>query len=319
MGDFNLTPQLPSNGLTVLELFCGGGIGAVGFKAAGYDIIKAIDFDKSAVKAYRYNFGDYVEQADINEIDIESLPKTDVIFGGPPCQDYSLAGKGEGERGERGKLVWRYLEIIAAKKPKAFVFENVKGLVTKKHRHTFESLIEKFNEIGYEISWRVINAWDYGVAQKRERVFIVGIRKDLGFTFEFPQPLEVDYRTKVLRDVIGDLPEPIEQINGKYWYPKSEYKYDQANRIQSMDKPSNTIPAHHNSGQPIHPLEAPRRFTVRECLRIQSVPDWYVIPDDIPLSAQYRIVGNGIPSRVAWYIGKALAEQLNGVKANEQR
>jgi DNA (cytosine-5)-methyltransferase 1 len=183
-------------------------------------------------------------------------------------------------------------------------------LVTKKHRHTFESLIEKFNEIGYEISWRIINAWDYGVAQKRERVFIVGIRKDLGFTFEFPQPLEGDYRTKVLRDVIGDLPEPIEQINGKYWYPKSEYKYDQANRIQSMDKPSNTIPAHHNSGQPIHPLEAPRRFTVRECLRIQSVPDWYVIPDDIPLSAQYRIVGNGIPSRVAWYIGKALAEQL---------
>jgi DNA (cytosine-5)-methyltransferase 1 len=319
MGDFNLTPQLLPNGLTVLELFCGGGIGAVGFKAAGYDIIKAIDFDKSAVKAYRHNFGDYVEQADINEIDIESLPKTDVIFGGPPCQDYSLAGKGEGERGERGKLVWRYFEIIAAKKPKAFVFENVKGLVTKKHRHTFESLIEKFNEIGYEISWRVINAWDYGVAQKRERVFVVGIRKDLGFTFEFPQPLEGDYRTKVLRDVIGDLPEPIEQINGKYWYPKSEYKYDQANRIQSMDKPSNTIPAHHNSGQPIHPLEAPRRFTVRECLRIQSVPDWYVIPDDIPLSAQYRIVGNGIPSRVAWYIGKALAEQLNGVKTNEQR
>jgi DNA (cytosine-5)-methyltransferase 1 len=324
MGDFNLTPQLPPNGLTVLELFCGGGIGAVGFKAAGYDIIKAIDFDKSAVKAYRHNFGDYVEQADINEIDIENLPKTDVIFGGPPCQDYSLAGKGEGERGERGKLVWRYLEIIAAKQPKAFVFENVKGLVTKKHRATFESLIEKFNEIGYEISWRVINAWDYGVAQKRERVFIVGIRKDLGFTFEFPQPLEGDYRTKVLRDVIGDLPNPSE-----YFY-RHPFSYGRQ-AIYTIDEPSPTIRTVNRpmpKGYKGHPNDAcdindpkcnPRRFTVRECLRIQSVPDWYVIPDDISLSAQYRIVGNGIPSRVAWYIGKALAEQLNGVKANEQR
>jgi DNA (cytosine-5)-methyltransferase 1 len=321
MGDFNLTPQLPPNGLTVLELFCGGGIGAVGFKAAGYDIIKAIDFDKSAVKAYRYNFGDYVEQADINEIDIESLPKTDVIFGGPPCQDYSLAGKGEGERGERGKLVWRYLDIIAAKKPKAFVFENVKGLVTKKHRHTFESLIEKFNEIGYEISWRVINAWDYGVAQKRERVFIVGIRKDLGFTFEFPQPLEGDYRTKVLRDVIGDLPEPFPNHEPK---PLSEHvmsrlksggyqTYLKKHPMGQLDSPGYSVTAHYAKGAPdglIDLKPEPRRFTVRECLRIQSVPDWYVIPDDIPLSAQYRIVGNGIPSRVAWYIGKALAEQL---------
>lgn len=305
--------KLPSNGLTVLDLFCGGGLGAVGFKAAGFDIVKAIDFDKNAVKSYRYNFGDYVEQADINSVDIGSLPNTDVIFGGPPCQDYSVAGKGEGADGERGKLVFRYLEIIEEKKPKAFVFENVKGLIGKRHRHTFDALLSKFNEIGYEVSWKLINAWDYGVAQKRERVFIVGIRKDFGINYEFPKPLEGDYRTKVLRDVIGNLPEPIEQDNGLFWAPKSVYTYDQANRIQVMDMPCNTIPAHHNSGQPIHPTEAPRRFTVREALRIQSVPDWYVLPDDLSLSAQYRVVGNGIASRVAWYIGKALAEQLNGV------
>ncbi|MDF4197323.1 DNA cytosine methyltransferase [Bacillus subtilis] len=285
MGDFNLTPQQPANGLTVLELFCGGGLGAIGIKAAGYNIVKALDFDKNAVKAYRHNFGDCVEQADITEIDIDSLPNTDVIFGGPPCQDFSVAGKGAGADGERGKLVWRYLEIIAAKQPKAFVFENVKGLITKRHRSTFDALIEKFNEIGYEISWQVINAWHYGVAQKRERVFIVGIRKDLGFTFEFPKPLEGDYQTRVLRDVIEDLPEPERQDCGKYWTPKSEYTYDQANRVQSLDKPSNTIPAHHNSGQPIHPTEAPRRFTVRECLRIQSAPDTYVLPDDILIGA----------------------------------
>jgi DNA (cytosine-5)-methyltransferase 1 len=368
MGNFNVTPQLPANGLTVLELFCGGGLGAVGFKAAGYDIVKALDFDKNAVAAYRHNFGDHVEQADINSVDIGSLPSTDIIFGGPPCQDYSNAGKGEGEDGERGKLVWRYLEIIKTKRPKAFVFENVKGLITKKHRHTFDALLTKFDEIGYNVTWQLVMAWDYGVAQKRERVFIVGVRQDHGIKYKFPQPLEGDYRSKVLRDVIGDLPNPHAQVNGKYYAQKREYSYDQANRVQKWDEPSNTIPAHHNTGQPIHPdannhnpeeklpmyvqniidgksktnfgkmpindgstptgtflasyaTKKPnevtsidgynRRFTVREALRIQSVPDWYVLPDELALGNQYKIVGNGIASRVAWYIGKALAEQLN--------
>ncbi|WP_395606258.1 DNA cytosine methyltransferase [Bacillus velezensis] len=344
MGDFNLTPQQPANGLTVLELFCGGGLGAIGFKAAGYNIVKALDFDKNAVKAYHHNFGDHVEQADINAVDIDDLPNTDVIFGGPPCQDFSVAGKGAGADGERGKLVWRYLEIIERKKPKSFVFENVKGLITKRHRPTFDALIEKFNEIGYEISWQVINAWHYGVAQKRERVFIVGIRKDLGITFEFPTPLEGDYQTKVLRDVIGELPEVNNEgygmrndekpyahkiPDGGNWrsLPEDEQKafmkgafYSGGGqttylRRMSRDEPALTVTASvmAKATCQLHPKEsgkAPRRFTVRECLRIQSAPDTYVLPDDISLSAQYRIVGNGIASRVAWYIGCALADQL---------
>jgi DNA (cytosine-5)-methyltransferase 1 len=414
---FDVTPQLPDSGLTVAELFAGGGLMAVGLRAAGYNLVWANDFDKNAVKAYRHNLGDHVVHGDITTIDPADIPDTDVIAGGPPCQDYSVAGTGAGENGERGKLVWAYLRIIEAKRPKAFIFENVKGLITKKHRPTFNALLAKFEEIGYRVSWRLINAWDYGVAQKRERVFIVGIREDLGFTYEFPEPSPEDYRTKVLRDVIGDLPEPftegappnqgkipvsayreynfdsandgagwdepswtiragtitgqpwhpsryevsnhnpqplsekaLEYLQrdprhlqkhrpptvdepsptlpavlhkgvpyglfypnhgpGSFWTPKSEYTYDQANRVQSMDAPCNTIPAHHNSGQPIHPTQAPRRFTVRECLRIQSVPDWYVLPDDISLSAQYRIVGNGVASRVAYLLGIALAEQL---------
>ncbi|MCY7451798.1 DNA (cytosine-5-)-methyltransferase [Bacillus altitudinis] len=344
MGDFNLTPQQPANGLTVLELFCGGGLGAVGFKAAGFDIVKALDFDKNAVKAYRHNFGDHVEQADISTVDIGSLPNTDVIFGGPPCQDFSVAGKGAGADGDRGKLVWRYLDIIAEKQPKAFVFENVKGLLSKRHRPTFDSLLAKFDEIGYEVSWQLINAWDFGVAQKRERVFIVGTRKDLGFEFEFPKPLEGDYRTAVLRDVVGDLPEVNNDgyglrndekpyahkiPDGGNWrsLPEDEQKafmkgafYSGGGqttylRRMSMDEPGLTITASvlAKATCHLHPKEGeklPRRFTVRECLRIQSVPDTYVLPDDISLSAQYRIVGNGIAARIAWYIGVALADQL---------
>jgi len=394
---FNPIPQQPRHNLTIAELFAGGGLMGIGLRAAGFRIIWANDFDKNACRAYATNIGDHIVHGDITTIDPADIPDTDVIAGGPPCQDYSVAGTGAGENGERGKLVWAYLRIIEAKRPKAFIFENVKGLITRKHRPTFDVLLAKFEEIGYRVNWRLINAWDYGVAQKRERVFIVGIREDLGFTFEFPEPSPEDYRTKVLRDVIGDLPEPVDTCGrnvkkaeriadmnepgptvttqfrcqtvevtnhnpqplsekameylqrdprhlqkhrpptvdepsptlpavlhkgvpyglfypnhgpGSFWTPKSEYTYDQANRVQSMDAPCNTIPAHHNSGQPIHPTQAPRRFTVRECLRIQSVPDWYVLPDDLSLSAQYRIVGNGVASRVAYLLGIALAEQL---------
>lgn len=424
---FDVTPQLPDNGLTVAELFAGGGLMAVGLKTAGYRLIYANDFDKNAVKAYRHNLGDHIVHGDITALDIDSIPDADVIAGGPPCQDYSVAGTGAGENGERGKLVWAYLRIIEAKRPKAFIFENVKGLITKKHRPTFDALLAKFEEIGYRVSWRLINAWDYGVAQKRERVFIVGIRADLGFAFEFPEPRPEDYRTQVLRDVIGDLPEPsdtcgknvkkaervadmnepgptvttqfrcqtVEITNHNGGVPAKEYP---GHTASTLDEPAKAIvagvhgvpggancfyPPNHtgyglrkdeepfahkipeggnwrvldeeeqkqfmkgalgsNGGKvgylrretwsdaahtviaepmtkatcQLHP-QVPRRFTVRECLRIQSVPDWYVLPDDLSLSAQYRIVGNGVASRVAYLLGIALAEQLRSSVIGER-
>jgi DNA (cytosine-5)-methyltransferase 1 len=287
---------------------------AVGLKAAGYEITFANDFNKYAVAAYRHNLGDYVIQGDVKELFANSqIPRADVYAGGPPCQDYSVAGNSEGEDGDRGKLVWTYLDTIASNQPKAFVFENVKGLILKKHRATFEALLAKFDEIGYNVSWRLINAWDYGVAQKRERVFVVGIRKDLEITFKFPESKPEDYRTQTLRDVIGDLLEPGGQDLGTFYMPPKKYSYEQSNRVMQWDGPSNTIPAHHNTGQPIHPERGDGRFTVRECLRIQSVPDWYRIPDGMSLGQSYKIVGNGVASRVSYLIGVALAEQLNAV------
>lgn len=325
MKEYDVTPQLPSNGLTVAELFCGGGLMAVGLKSAGYNITWANDFDPSRkskkeqpqVTTYRHNIGDHVYQGDITLQETQALiPDVDIIAGGPPCQDFSVAGKNAGEDGEKGKLVYTYLSIIWSKQPKAFIFENVKGLA-QKHKSTLESLIAQMEHIGYKVSYKIVNSWDYGVAQKRERVFIVGIREDLGFEYTFPEPEPHLYKTQVLWDVIGDLPIPNDgslpkNHNEKDFYlPKREYGYSQSNRVQSMDGASNTIPAHHNAGQPIHPTQAPRRFTVRECLRIQSVPDWYVIPERVSLGAAYKIVGNGVASRVAYILGVALAKQLN--------
>lgn len=183
-------------------------------------------------------------------------------------------------------------------------------------------MLTKFNEIGYEVTWQLISAWDYGVAQKRERVFIVGVRKDLGVKFGFPQPLEGDYRTKVLRDVIGDLPEPYPNHKPEDKLPKyvqnvidgkSKTNFGKM-PINDGERPAATVLASYATKKPneITSIDGHnRRFTVREALRIQSVPDSYVLPDNIAVSNQYKIVGNGIASRVAWYIGKALAEQLN--------
>lgn len=327
--NYNVTPQLPSNGLTVAELFCGGGLMAVGLKSAGYTVTFANDFDKRAAQAYAHNIGDHVMCGDITSDEVQAqIPDADIIAGGPPCQDYSVAGAGAGEEGERGKLVWTYLSIIERMQPKAFVFENVKGLITKRHRPTFDALLQRFDEIGYDVSWRLINAWDYGVAQKRERVFIVGIRKDLGFTFEFPEPTAGEYRTQVLRDVIGDLPVLYSNHNPERHLPKYvQNVLDGKSRtnfgkmpINDGSRPAATILASYASKKPNEITnigDNNRRFTVRECLRIQSVPDWYVLPDDVSLSAQYRIVGNGVASRVSYLIGVALAEQLNAALAQD--
>lgn len=370
--NYNVTPQLPANGLTVAELFCGGGLMAVGLQAAGYDITFANDFDKRASEAYAHNIGDHVICGDItSELIQVQIPDADIIAGGPPCQDYSVAGAGAGVDGERGKLVWTYMAIIKWKQPKAFVFENVKGLLTKKHRPTFDALLAEFDAIGYAVTWRLINAWDYGVAQKRERVFIVGVRKDLGFTFEFPESSAEEYRTQVLRDVIGDLPEPNTGVNAHIQtqattVKRTEGVYNQRAYKVDWDTPAKTVCTNRLDHAEIHPGpdnhggprkftsvcpskhdtpseltaasktivasttggknafysnedRSPRRFTVRECLRIQSVPDSYVLPDTISLSAQYRIVGNGVASRVSYVIGVALAEQLSAALAVNMR
>lgn len=318
--NYNVTPQLPTNGLTVAELFCGGGLMAVGLQAAGYDITFANDFDKRAAEVYAHNIGDHVICGDITSAEIKAkIPRANVYAGGPPCQDYSVAGLGEGEDGERGRLVWEYLEVIETGQPEAFVFENVKGLITKRHRPTFDALLARFDEIGYVVSWRLINAWDYGVAQKRERVIAVGIRKDLGFTFEFPEPSVEDCRTQVLRDVIGDLPEPNTGVNAHTQTQATTVKLEhslskQRGYVADMDGAGRTVNTIRLDHAEIH-LTQPRRFTVRECLRIQSVPDTYMLPDTISLSAQYRIVGNGVASRVSYVLGVALAEQLNAALA----
>lgn len=218
--------------ISVVSLFSGGGGLDLGFKKAGFDIQWAIDNDKNAVSTYKANIGNHIICDDINAIDLATIPHADVVIGGPPCQSFSLAGKRDVED-ERGQLVWRYIQIIEHIEPKAFVFENVTGLLSAKNakgEKVIELLKSAFIEIGYSISTKVVNTADYGIPQKRKRVIIVGLRNRE--FFEFPDATHCEDGANLKRyvsveEALGDLPLAVseEKETTKYLVePQSEYQ-----------------------------------------------------------------------------------------------
>ncbi len=208
--------------IKVVSLFSGGGGLDLGFASEGYKIIWAIDNNSNAVKTYKANLGDHILCADINKIDISKIPQADVVIGGPPCQSFSLAGNRHVEDA-RGQLVWRYIHIIEQVRPKAFVFENVTGLLSAKNAEGEKiiALLHKaFEEIGYSITQQVMNAADYGIPQRRKRVIIVGLQKGV---FAFPKPThsedgKIGQRYVSVKDALDDLPEAISNENGTVAY-----------------------------------------------------------------------------------------------------
>lgn len=314
------------NGLTLIDFFCGAGIGAVGFKDAGYEIIDAFDIKDYAVNTYNRNIGEHARIADIRKVKDSEFMYADVFIGGFPCTPFSTAGAGMGVDDEKnGDLGYHFFRAVKAAQPKAFIVENVKGITFKKHRQFFDDLIAKFEDVGYNVTWELTDCNEYGVPQIRERVFLVGIRKDVGVTYTFPEKLP-DNARPTLRDAIYNIKDAV----GSGSIPNHDVFYDggyssrfaSRNRQRQWNEPSFTIVATARQ-LPLYPEPAnfdirvsaendanvPRRFTVRECLRIQSVPDWFSFSDDIPLLKQYERC-SGIPSIVAYKLGAALADQL---------
>ena len=218
--------------IKVVSLFSGGGGLDLGFKKTGYDIIWAIDNDPNAVETYRVNLGDHIICEDITKIDPSAIPNADVVIGGPPCQSFSLAGKRNVEDA-RGQLIWQYIRIIDIVKPKAFLFENVQGLLSAKNasgEKIFDLLKHSFKEIGYTVNAQLIHAADYGIPQRRKRVFIVGILN--GKKFVFPKATHGNEALGLkkyisVKDAIGDLPKASDSENERLKYdiaPFSNYQ-----------------------------------------------------------------------------------------------
>jgi len=286
----------------------------LGFKNL-FDIQWANEFNPHAARCYEENIGRHIRVGDITKLPLTSIPHSNGFIGGPSCVDFSTAGANRGIGGEHGKLVWVYQELTRRMQPDFFLFENVEGLLTR-HPQTFNHLIANYEDMGYNVNWALLDASQFGVGQSRKRVFISGIRKDLGFYFSFPTP---SYVKRTVSQAIGDLPsaETIgarERVLGSFpnhtttWEsPTPERLFDviqhprnqhRGMRRLEWDKPSPTITAHiaKDGREFLHPSEN-RRITVREALRLSGFPDSFVLPAEVPLSAQYRCVGNCVGER----------------------
>lgn len=321
--------------MNIVSLFAGCGGLDLGFEKAGFNIIWANEYDQTIHETYRINHPNTVlNTSDIRDISGSDIPDCDGVIGGPPCQSWSEGGKGLGLADPRGAVFLDYIRIIKEKRPKFFVIENVKGILEERHRESLKQFINLFKEAGYRIKYELLNAVNYKIPQDRYRVFFVGIRKDLKNNFNFP-----DAKTNVpisLHQAISDIAdtpvfydkEPVIKSdttlpNHDVYNGRFDDIYMSRNRVRSWNEPSFTIQAQARN-IPIHP-QAPkmdyisanlrefrkgyeylyRRLSVRECARIQTFPDKFIFKYS-NIKDGYKMVGNAVPPRLAWYI----AEQI---------
>lgn len=316
--------------LKVASLFCGCGGTDVGLQGAfdflgkhyesnGIEIVYANDIDDNACAIFEKNFGIKPDNRDIRTVASVELPEFDILTGGFPCQSFSIVAQNPprlGIKDDRGKLFFEMCRILRERKPKCFIAENVKGILTANKKAAFPLILQEFENSGYDVKYTVLNAAAYGVPQKRERVLIVGFRKDLQINFSFPEPvISEEGQYEPLQSVIeADVPE-------KYFFSEKAVAGMMKNRelmnkgrAQDVTKPCNTVGAHLakvslNSTDPVLYSEGRyRRFTPREVARIQSFPENFELIGSE--GAQYRALGNAIPPVMFWYVARRVREIL---------
>ena len=200
--------------MRVCSLFAGIGGMDLGFEQAGFGIDYANDFDKYCKQTYYANFNVKMQLADINEVDVDSIPDFDILVGGFPCQPFSIAGKRQGFEDKRGNLFFKICEIIEQKKPEVVVLENVKGLVNHDRGNTFAVILDELHKLKYKVYHKILNTADYGIPQNRQRVYIVCF-KERSINFEYPE-----------QEQAGALSDCIDFTRGKdnkYYYIDSQY------------------------------------------------------------------------------------------------
>lgn len=325
--------------MKLISLFTGAGGLDYGFEKAGFDIVWANEFDKSIWETFELNFPHTkLDKRSIAEIKSNDIPEADGFIGGPPCQSWSEAGAGRGISDSRGQLFHDYIRLLKAKQPKFFLAENVSGILHPKHSEAFTNIIKEFENAGYNVSQKLLNANDFNVPQDRKRLIVVGFRKDLNKKFKFPEP---EKYKPVLKDAIWDLrkAKPAKEGNKandekELWVPNHEYMnggfstiYMSRNRVRSWNEPSFTIQAGGRHA-PIHP-QAPkmkfieqnkrifvpgqenkyRRLSVRECARIQTFPDSFIFRYK-NIADGYKMIGNAVPVLLAYAIAKQIKSFL---------
>lgn len=304
---------------TVVSLFAGAGGLDLGFDHQGFEILWANDIDKDACETHRLWSDAEVVQGDIGQMDLDKIPRSDVIIGGFPCQGFSLAGPRKIDD-KRNVLYKHYVNLVDLKKPYAFVAENVKGILTLGEGTIIEAIIEDFSLRGYNVFPSLVNAADYGVPQDRWRVIMIGLRKDLGIDhFEFPKPFD---KRVSLAEALKGIPEPkaSDICQGAY-----SSRYMSRNRKRNWNEVSYTIPAM-SKQVTLHPSSpdmvkigddrwsfgengVTRRFSWQEAAAIQTFPKEMNFEGN--LTSKYKQIGNAVPVKLAEVVANEVSTILD--------
>lgn len=304
--------------MKVVSLFSGAGGLDLGFIKAGHEILWANDLYKDAVATYKKNIGNHIVCEDISLIDADDIPDCDIVIGGFPCQGFSVANTKRHEDDERNVLYKQLIRVISSKKPKFFLAENVKGILSIGKGQVFNMILDDFRSIGYKVKYKVLNAADYGVPQTRMRVIIVGVRNDIDFEYQYPEPTNCKNGNSDMpkwisvSEALSGIPDPDTEND----LPNHEYsKYKLAfngyigHRPLDPDLPAPTVTARGDDKGGVvilpHP-SAERRMSCRELATIQSFPLDYEFQGN--RSSVYRQIGNAVPVQLAYEVAKQFNE-----------
>lgn len=321
--------------LTVASFFCGCGgsdlgiLGDFDFLDQRYSklpvaINYAVDSDKYAVQTYNANFSHPAICADIKDVVLDEIPDFDILVGGFPCQSFSTVNPTKDPNDERANLYKELVKALTLKQPKFFIFENVKGLMTLQKGEILKKVINEFEDVGYHVKYKLLLASDYGIPQKRERVFIIGVRHDVDIDYQFPEPTHAETSSlgKKPWQPLKSVVKVLETDDKKYYFSqkavdgmKNAKKNMKRGLYQDLDGQCLTITSHLaksslNSRDPVLLVdpakEIYRRFTPKEASEIQSFPNSFIFP--VSDHQAYRQIGNAIPPVLMWHVAKALTD-----------
>lgn len=328
--------------MKLISLFTGAGGLDLGFHKAGFKTVIANEFDPQICPTFKENFPEtHLIEGDIRNVNANDFPKNVTgIIGGPPCQSWSEAGSLKGIEDARGQLFFEYIRILKAAQPLFFVAENVSGMLAGRHAAAVQGFMRLFNDAGYTVNLKMLNANDFEVPEDRDRVFYIGFRRDLKiYDFEYPEPCE---HKPTLRECIWDLRDNAipaldkNKTNGENClFPNHEYFigafspiFMSRNRVRSWDEPGFTVQASGRQCQ-LHP-QAPkmikveknkqifvpgkeslyRRMTVREVARVQTFPDDFkFLYTDVNIG--YKMIGNAVPVNLAYHVAMSIRAALD--------
>lgn len=305
--------------MNVVSLFSGVGGFDLGLIQAGHRFVWANDIDKDSVETYRKNIGAHIVHGDIADISSSDIPEADVVTGGFPCQGFSQANLLRSTLDNRNKLYVHFVRVLKDKKPKYFLAENVRGILSLGEGEVIKCIISDFESVGYRTQCKLFNMADYGVPQTRFRVIIAGTRDDLPprCIFHYPEPTHSKVPTifglspwRTIGEALKGIPEP-ESGSSLPNHIYSKYKITNRNftghRWTDPDKPSPTILARGDGKGGVCAIQHPRnhrRLSIRESAVIQTFPMDFVFSGE--MNSCYRQVGNAVPVLFAWYLGRAL-------------